>query len=1328
MKNITYGNALDLEDENRLTGNNTEFYKANDIFSKRVINRGLISSYEDAENVYGILQNICKTLYGQLRTGILPDVYEEMNADDIKAGYFFDEKTTFVRVPTGAFYAQLDDEQASYYASSYEESNQYSRDFFIDNDRNAAIIVNRPNLELFERQLADHFNMDLHDQDTEVNVYCESYTDEHTSSLSDTSTENDIYNDIEKKYSRPQKIRYYANFSKTAYDYVKRTDENTVITSTVETTRIPIDSTEYYSDVFSLVKGVKNIYGNYLMKRDSEFSLEEIIPIYEGKNSDGEYVWNDGEYIIFFNPNTQNAPETATDNEYPISYSYSKRFGMMKASNYKKAFGDNDYTFIKLYKVNITFQDAVNEIRRCDIEELNRVSYLSKIDRTTLTIKNINLTNAINGLIVEKVEQTDNEGSINISNAHIKPEDDEKDNIAIGLRTLGYSKSDSGDQDPTLLSQRYKTNLGSNNLAIGTNAMRNTSSSNGKKPYSNIAVGTDTLVNVGVGARNIEIGVGNGDTKNTEGMINIGQNIKSIGSDVINFGEDNVVLGFDNGNNLAKIGSQNTIIGFENKSSESMKIVDNNYIFGKNKITSLGSNNIVVSNASDELTAKDSNIIIGEENNKGEKGSSNAIIGHNNSKELLGDNNYILGSSNNSTTGTEETSNNLITGYSNEVIGDSNFIAGYSNTNSGDKNVSIGRGNLTEEKSINNYVIGDNNTIFDDSENIIGNNNIIAYENNSLTIDSDKYNSYTGNVAHGSFNIVSGVKNDIFGKGNKIIQGTRTNASGDVSLVAQNNSVFGDNNIVYGSDNIVISNGKTVNYDNNIIIGTSEKYTVNYLSADNQLLLGPLGGTTYYENGTTIDETNLKKTSATFKIDGDSGEITSYFKTMKIVSNNISSTGNINVSSGRIHTDRYLSQNEKGSTMWVSSDDSHTLGVPLAGTKVVDDDVDKVDYIKDTVSTMKSLVGSLHTSNSATEAFDIISIREKNGKGNLYNTAATMGSVIYVNRSTGRMYSLTQNKSSGDWDTTYTTALNKSKSLIGLKDTVNNTAQSKADPREIIDSVGDQTIEGLMTFNGSIKIPQSSSTVKAEIFNGLHVKGDVIFDDKDDENTEMTFNVDAVFTDILTVKNSDTTLLYINPEEETTTLDGSSYYNSNDNITLYAKEGSTNIKYTESASIKSEDGTVYISLDTKKISSLASEAVHNTTSTNTITANGLTTTFGKDGYCYYASGDTYTTGTQKAQEFYAFSARAKKKNIKPTKHNAVEEINKIKIVDFNFKTDTDNSNPKVGFIADDTDEVFSSKTKDKMDLYNCVGMLLKAVQELSEENKELKEEISKLKK
>ncbi len=92
----------------------------------------------------------------------------------------------------------------------------------------------------------------------------------------------------------------------------------------------------------------------------------------------------------------------------------------------------------------------------------------------------------------------------------------------------------------------------------------------------------------------------------------------------------------------------------------------------------------------------------------------------------------------------------------------------------------------------------------------------------------------------------------------------------------------------------------------------------------------------------------------------------------------------------------------------------------------------------------------------------------------------------------------------------------------------------------------------------------------------------------------------------------------------------------------------------------------------------------------------------------------------------ATSARSKKKNIVPTTHiNAIDEINKINIVDFFYKNDADNKDPKVGFIADDTDEVFSTKTKDTMDINNCIGMLLKAVQELSAKNKELENKVKK---
>jgi microcystin-dependent protein len=84
------------------------------------------------------------------------------------------------------------------------------------------------------------------------------------------------------------------------------------------------------------------------------------------------------------------------------------------------------------------------------------------------------------------------------------------------------------------------------------------------------------------------------------------------------------------------------------------------------------------------------------------------------------------------------------------------------------------------------------------------------------------------------------------------------------------------------------------------------------------------------------------------------------------------------------------------------------------------------------------------------------------------------------------------------------------------------------------------------------------------------------------------------------------------------------------------------------------------------------------------------------------------------------SSRESKTNIKPTTHtNALEEIDKIEIVDFNFKDEERKDEPKIGFIADDTDSIFSGLNKDKMDVYNCIGMLLKAVQELNDKIKKL---------
>ena len=52
---------------------------------------------------------------------------------------------------------------------------------------------------------------------------------------------------------------------------------------------------------------------------------------------------------------------------------------------------------------------------------------------------------------------------------------------------------------------------------------------------------------------------------------------------------------------------------------------------------------------------------------------------------------------------------------------------------------------------------------------------------------------------------------------------------------------------------------------------------------------------------------------------------------------------------------------------------------------------------------------------------------------------------------------------------------------------------------------------------------------------------------------------------------------------------------------------------------------------------------------------------------------------------------------------------------------------KVGFIAEDSPSLVAGLNYDKMDINNCVGLLIKAVQELKEENKELRNELNAIK-
>lgn len=114
--------------------------------------------------------------------------------------------------------------------------------------------------------------------------------------------------------------------------------------------------------------------------------------------------------------------------------------------------------------------------------------------------------------------------------------------------------------------------------------------------------------------------------------------------------------------------------------------------------------------------------------------------------------------------------------------------------------------------------------------------------------------------------------------------------------------------------------------------------------------------------------------------------------------------------------------------------------------------------------------------------------------------------------------------------------------------------------------------------------------------------------------------------------------------------------------------------------------------------------------------------------CSYCNSCQYSQNPECSNcQWQESSALEFKENIHSFNLSGIDLINTIKIVDFNYKNDNE-KNYKVGFIADNTNEIFSTKNHNVMDMYNCIGVLLKAVQELSNDNKLLKFKIEEIEK
>lgn len=95
-----------------------------------------------------------------------------------------------------------------------------------------------------------------------------------------------------------------------------------------------------------------------------------------------------------------------------------------------------------------------------------------------------------------------------------------------------------------------------------------------------------------------------------------------------------------------------------------------------------------------------------------------------------------------------------------------------------------------------------------------------------------------------------------------------------------------------------------------------------------------------------------------------------------------------------------------------------------------------------------------------------------------------------------------------------------------------------------------------------------------------------------------------------------------------------------------------------------------------------------------------------------------SSGTLTATDVTITSSRKAKENIQSTHVKGTDLVDSINVVDFTYINDPDKV-PHVGFIAEDTNPLLSTPGRNKMDYTNCIGILLKAVQELSARVKEL---------
>jgi len=109
----------------------------------------------------------------------------------------------------------------------------------------------------------------------------------------------------------------------------------------------------------------------------------------------------------------------------------------------------------------------------------------------------------------------------------------------------------------------------------------------------------------------------------------------------------------------------------------------------------------------------------------------------------------------------------------------------------------------------------------------------------------------------------------------------------------------------------------------------------------------------------------------------------------------------------------------------------------------------------------------------------------------------------------------------------------------------------------------------------------------------------------------------------------------------------------------------------------------------------------------------------------HVAGAGLFTGQVQATSFYQSSLRSLKKDIKPFTASALDIFKKVQVRTFIFKADT-TGKTNIGFIADEVPDEMATPKRNGVDQASTVALLVKAVQELTEQNKVLQQKISAL--